>query len=109
MPFSPCALCGYRHNIAHRCPIFRLDAAQWVNTADTSTWRIPVPVHQLAEFDVFCPHCCARSWRGEHVNCCGNGRLQLPLEDDIPEELSEVILSAHVRLHIRRQVCAGLF
>jgi hypothetical protein len=51
-----------------------------------------------------CAHCRARSWRGENINCCGGGRLQLPLEDDVPDELSQVILSSHVRQYIRRQV-----
>jgi hypothetical protein len=36
------------------------------------------------------------------MNCCGNGRLQLPLEDDVPVEVQQVILSSHVRQHIRR-------
>jgi hypothetical protein len=32
--------------------------------------------------------------------------LQLPFDDDVPHELAEVILSAHVRQHIRRRVVA---
>jgi hypothetical protein len=105
MPISSaCELCGYRHNVAHRCPVYRLNADHWVNTVDASTWLLPVPVHELPEFDVVCAHCRARSWRGENINCCGGGRLQLPLEDDVPDELSQVILSSHVRQYIRRQV-----
>ena len=50
-----------------------------------------------------CPHCGAKSWHGEHVDCCGGGRLQLPIADDVPQELADIILSAHVRQHIRRQ------
>jgi hypothetical protein len=102
--FEACELCGYRHNIAHRCPVYRFNAAAWVNVDDASMWPLPVPVHELPEMDVVCPHCRARSWRAENMDCCGGGRLQLPLADDVPAELSEVILSAHVRQHIRRQV-----
>ena len=100
--FELCALCGNRHNSAHRCPVFRLDASVWVNSDDLAAWPSPVPVHQLLAFDVVCPHCRARSWRDEHVDCCGGGRLQLPMEDAVPPELTDVILSSHVRQHIRR-------
>ena len=100
---SLCELCGCRHNVAHRCPVFRLDAAQWVHADDVSLWSVPVPVHELPAFDVVCPHCGAKSWHGEHVDCCGGGRLQLPIADDVPQELADIILSAHVRQHIRRQ------
>ncbi len=84
--------------------MYRFNAAAWVNEDDASTWSLPVPVHELTAFDVVCPHCCARSWRDENMDCCGGGRLQLPLTDDVPRELSDIILSAHVRQHIRRQV-----
>lgn len=106
MPFNLCELCGNRHHIAHRCPLYRLNAAHWVNADDSSSWLWHVPVHELTEFDVICPHCHARSWRGETINCCGSGRLQLPIGDDVPSEVSEIILSAHVRQHIRRFVIA---
>jgi hypothetical protein len=96
-----CELCGCRHNAAHRCPVHRLDTSIWVGT-DCNAWPQPVPVHVLPEFDVVCPHCRARFWRGESIDCCGGGRLQLPLEDDVPTDIAEVILSAHVRAHIRR-------
>ena len=97
-----CELCGRRHSIAHRCPLYRLNATVWLNCEDASTWPVPVPVHELTAFDVVCPHCRARSWRGESIDCCGRGRLQLQFEDDVPNELVEVILSSHVRQHIRR-------
>ncbi len=97
-----CGLCGHRHNAAHRCPVFRLNPAVWVRSDDVNDWPYPVPVHVLSEFDVVCPHCRARSWREENINCCGQGLLQLPYEDNVPAELADVILSAHVRAHIRR-------
>ena len=56
-----------------------------------------MPVHELPEFDVECPYCCARFWRDENISCCGGGRLQLPIDQEVPYALAEVILSAHVR------------
>ena len=97
-----CALCGCRHNVAHRCGVYRLNASPWVRAADASSWSLPVPVHALEEFDVVCPHCRARSWRGENMDCCGSGRLQLRIADDVPTDLANTILSSHVRQHIRR-------
>ena len=101
MVYDNCVACGRCHNPAHRCPIIRLDPAYWIS-GYADVVRRPVPVHQLTEFDVECPHCCARSWRGESINCCSGGRLQLFEDQQVPDELAEVILSAHVRAHIRR-------
>ena len=97
-----CDLCGYRHGVASRCPVYSRNAYAWVDAVDASAWTAPVPVHELTAFDVVCPHCRARSWREEHMDCCGGGRLQLQCEEEIPHELSEAILSSHVRQHIRR-------
>ena len=101
MVFDVCVVCGHRHNPAHRCPIIRLNPALWLGSPVAVPGR-PVPVHVLPEFDVECPHCCARFWRGETMDCCGGGRLQLPLDREVPADLAEVILSAHVRSNIRR-------
>ena len=101
MVFIVCDACGRRHNPAHQCPIFRLDPTYWIS-GHADVIRRPVPVHELAEFDVVCPHCCARTWRGESVVCCIGGRLQLPEDQHVPDELSAIILSAHVRANIRR-------
>ncbi len=112
MPVAVCELCGNRHSIAHRCPVYRLNADAWVDAADASAWSLPVPVHVLEDFEVVCPHCGSRSWRGERMDCCGGGRLQLPFEDDVPIELADAILSSHVRQHIRRQdgcICCMIF
>ena len=99
MVFDVCNVCGRRHNPAHRCPSIRLNPVLWLDAAVLSR---PVPVHELLEFDVECPYCSARFWRDENISCCGGGRLQLPLDQEVPDALSEVILSAHVRAHIRR-------
>lgn len=99
MVFDVCIVCGRRHNPAHRCPVVRLNPALWLDALVSSR---PVPVHELPGFDVECPYCYARFWRDENISCCGGGRLQLSLDQEVPDELSTVILSAHVRANIRR-------
>lgn len=96
-----CGHCGFRHDISRRCPVRRPDAFKWLGV-DANTWQEPVPVHVLSEFNVVCPYCRARFWRGERIDCCGRGRLQLAFDDNVPDDIAEVILSAHVRAHIRR-------
>jgi hypothetical protein len=99
MVFDVCNVCGRRHNPAHRCPVVRLNPVLWLGELPPNR---PVPVHALPEFDVECPYCFARFWRNESISCCGEGRLQLPLDQAVPDALSEVILSSHVRSNIRR-------
>jgi hypothetical protein len=101
MVFDVCVVCGRRHNPAHRCPVVRLNPTLWLHDPAGIVGR-PVPVHELSEFDVECPYCSARFWRNENINCCGGGRLQLPLDHEVPDALAEIILSAHVRANIRR-------
>ena len=55
----------------------------------------------IGTMTVMCPYCGARSWPREKVNCCAAGEIQLPAFPDVPQELSEIILSAHVRQNIR--------
>lgn len=99
MVFDVFIVCGRRHNPAHRCPVVRLNPALWLDALVSSR---PVPVHELPGFDVECPYCYARFWRDENISCCGGGRLQLSMDQEVPDELSTVILSAHVRANIRR-------
>jgi hypothetical protein len=48
-----------------------------------------------------CGHCRSRSWFGEKVNCCRQGTIVLPIQSDIPQSLSALILSSHVRQNLR--------
>ena len=96
-----CELCHRFHDLSHRCAVRRFDASPWIHHHDSSV-VLPVPVHELPAFDVICPHCNARSCRDEHMNCCGSGRVMLPIGDVVPAELQDVILSSHVRSNIRR-------
>lgn len=106
--YDVCGSCGFRHNVAHRCRVRKHNASQWVGV-DANAWLQSVPVHQLSEFNVECPFCRARFWRGESIDCCGRGRLQLELQDSVPDDIAEVILSAHVRAHIRRFLIPFLY
>jgi hypothetical protein len=56
--------------------------------------------HDIGPMSISCSHCGARFWRGERINCCFDGTLIIP-EPDIPESLSNLILSSSVRQHLR--------
>ena len=58
--------------------------------------------HHLGAMDQVCPHCHSRSWLKESINCCASGSIVLPAFPDVPEEFSNIILSAHVRANIRK-------
>ena len=59
------------------------------------------PISNIGSMSVVCPFCAARSWPNEKMNCCSAGEIQLPGYPGVPDELSSVILSAHVRHNIR--------
>jgi hypothetical protein len=48
-----------------------------------------------------CLFCGAKFWAKENINCCASGEITLPAFPDVPLELSNVILSPHVRHNIR--------
>ncbi len=54
----------------------------------------------IGSMTVPCSHCGARFWRGEKIQCCYNGSLLIP-EPDVPDSLSNIILSSAVRTHMR--------
>jgi hypothetical protein len=119
-----CFRCGYRHSgdcgtvcsICHRvhaasefiCRIRpamnfspqRRSKALFINDADVED-RIPAPRHDLGMMHVECPHCKSRSFSSEKMNCCNGGVVDVAWEDDVPSELSAIILSSHVRQNIR--------
>ena len=57
--------------------------------------------HYLGVMDVVCSHCRARTWIGEKLNCCRSGSIVFPVQGDVPPDLSNLILSSHVRQHMR--------
>lgn len=57
--------------------------------------------HDLGLMCVKCPHCQARMWIGEKLNCCRGGSIVIEELNDVPAAFSGVILSSHVRQNIR--------
>jgi hypothetical protein len=54
----------------------------------------------IGSMNVVCPHCAARFWPQEKINCCFNGSLHVE-EPLIPDDLRSAILSPAVRQHLR--------
>jgi hypothetical protein len=59
-------------------------------------------IHHVGDFDQVCPHCHSRSWRNEKINCCASGAIVLPNFPDVPQDLSNLIFTPHVRSNIRK-------
>ena len=118
-----CQRCGYRHQgdcvsvccNCHRChspsrrcrpsPAVYLTAKRKAvavfSNDDDSGERPPAIRHNLGDMVIECPHCQARSWPRERVNCCHNGDIVVAWDQDVPLALSHVILSSHVRQNMR--------
>lgn len=58
-------------------------------------------LHSLGDMSVQCPHCLAKFWPREKINCCRGGDVVIPELNDVPSEMAAVILSAQVRQNIR--------
>ena len=63
--------------------------------------HLAVEKHYLGAMDVVCPHCRAKTWFREKLNCCHSGSIVFPDQGNVPPELSQLILSSHVRQHMR--------
>jgi len=119
-----CRRCGYRHlgdcvtvcSLCHRdhpastpcrasgkvyLTAKRRASIVFSNDDDGIVDRCPFPKHDLGLMVVECPHCRARSWRHEKLNCCHGGDVVVEWDIDVPLELSAIILSSHVRQNIR--------
>ena len=75
---------------------------------DDSRLEVNAPAHSdqasrrldIGLMDQVCPHCSARFWRGESINCCFQGSLFID-EPVIPEDILAVIFSREVRQNMR--------
>jgi hypothetical protein len=57
--------------------------------------------HCLADRNQVCPHCGARFWQGERIECCYKGSMIF--EDQVlPESLQQAILNPTVKANIRQ-------
>lgn len=91
-----CLLCGCIHKHLTSC---RQNQASRLRAAMNGS----VPgVHSVGDFDQVCPHCHSRSWRNESISCCASGAIVLPSFPEVPQDLSNLILSPHVRCNIRQ-------
>jgi hypothetical protein len=57
--------------------------------------------HCLAARNQVCPHCHARFWQGERIECCFKGSIIFE-EQVVPESLRQAILNPTVRTNIRQ-------
>ena len=122
MPHSAgCRGCGFRHPSNMHCPCLRCHARH--PEADCPAAPRPqrrlaissqrsrelalspnvesVAAHNCGAMVVTCPHCRARSWPAERINCCRQGSVHVPNLNEVPAELSALILSPHVRGNFR--------
>ena len=119
-----CRRCGYRHlgDCASVCSLCHRDHSAstpcrasgtvyltakrkamiiFSNDDDGIVDRCPFPKHDLGEMAVECPHCRARTWRTEKLNCCHDGDVVVEWDIDVPLPMSQIILCPHVRQNVR--------
>jgi hypothetical protein len=88
--------CSYSQTVVSKN--FRVRA----RTANDDTSVVAtVTRHDLGNMSIVCPHCQSRSWFGEKMNCCKGGAIVVPELNDVPEAISSLILSSHVKQNIR--------
>jgi hypothetical protein len=91
-----CALCSSVHDRGSPCRPHRADRLR-------AAMNGSVPqVQFLGDCDQVCPHCLARTWRSESMSCCAAGPIVLPNMPDVPEDFTDIMLTPHVRSHIRK-------
>lgn len=64
------------------------------------------PRHSAGDMSISCPHCSARFFAGEGMNCCAQGGVDLPLWRRPPEPLLSMLQDESFRLKIRGYNCA---
>ena len=104
-----CSLCGGCHMVSSRCRqssgLPRLTSRRRtlsVFSNDDYDYEQFVAIrHNLGSMSVECPHCQARKWVSEKLNCCHGGDVVVPWDVEVPSGMSDVILSSHVRKNIR--------
>ena len=104
-----CSLCGGCHMVSTRCRqssgLLRLTArrrTQSVISNDPYDYEHVAAIrHDLGEMSAECPHCKAKCWVSEKLNCCHGGDVVVPWDVEVPTVMSDLILSSHVRQNIR--------
>jgi hypothetical protein len=109
----PCPHCNAWHAPSKSCahlipvgvdwslmqPVIFIEEAE--NSADTNSEIYAPVIHTIGSMTIVCPHCQARFWPDERINCCFQGSLILQ-EQSIPKPFQDCILSAEVLSHIRQ-------
>jgi hypothetical protein len=119
-----CLLCGHRHIANQLCPCVRcrhrhpgadcplppsrsaiVPRSPMVNfrvreRALTSSVEM-VAFHNCGQMSVVCPHCRARTFPHERLNCCSEGRVIIPDLNEVPADMRDLILTSHVRSNFR--------
>ena len=102
----PCVRCHYRHPLKD-CPkmprvystVISVRVRALASTAASIVEH--VALHHCGEMCVICPHCLSRTFPGERINCCSHGEIYIPDLNVVPDAMSAVILSSHVRSNAR--------
>jgi len=91
-----CIKCSRIHMLSARC--YRLARNSKKLAAMNGS---PPAVQDVGSMDKVCGFCRSRSWHSETISCCASGGIVLPAFPEVPQDLSDVILSPHVRDNIR--------
>jgi hypothetical protein len=107
---KPCRVCSVWHG-ADSCAkgpnVDRMEQNDDPLLDDDDIDAIAEPINVVAaqqsvgDMSLSCPHCAARFWIGERINCCYKGSLLIP-EQIIPHDVQDLILSPEVRSKIRQ-------
>jgi len=101
-----CVICHSRHPLGDcpRVPVQRC----WNTSVNAAVRSLALTVnvdnteaHSCGSMSIVCPHCRSRSWKHERLNCCNDGQINVPQLNVVPAELSDLILSSHVRSNFR--------
>lgn len=107
---KPCRVCGVWHGWDSCSKEPNVDIVDqhvdlMPDNLENDSSAVPIndvaAIHSVGEMSVNCPHCEARFWVGERINCCYQGSLLIP-QPNIPADIQQVILSAEVRANIRK-------
>lgn len=91
-----CIKCSRVHLLSARC--YRLAR----NSKKKAAMNGSQPeVQDVGSMDQVCSFCRSRSWHSENISCCASGDIVLAAFPEVPQDLSDVILSPHVRDNIR--------
>jgi hypothetical protein len=96
-PGADCPLPPSRSSIVPRSPLVNFRVRERALTSSVEM----VAFHNCGQMCVVCPHCRARTFLHERLNCCSDGRVIIPDFNVVPAEMRDLILSSHVRSNFR--------